>query len=802
MVHGPSLACLQGLGIADVVSEALKNTPQHSVLFLSPSLPKLLEDDFQFILCEGCQQESPNLKLLTCLHTLCPNCLSENKPVGQCPVCRTAIPQASSIPDVDNLLFRSLQARLKVYKKIIGGVDLFCDNCKKASEFWCSECKEFLCITCFEAHQRYLKRESHEAKKVMDIRAGSAKDFLEGTRRTSNLSCSNPTHKSQTVSIYCKKCEKPLCCICALLDSQHAPFCDIHSETQRRQEELGTMNQKLKQKRSSFEATYVALQDEATQLEQAQQEMRELIRQRVEQLVRLIRQEEEELLELVEVQQEQGQQELARELQRVEGVLQRMEAGERLVEKMSLYATDQEVMDMQPFIKDSLEELQQLQPAPVARDRAQPRNFAECRTRLQALVERVMGHPETTPAPAMENSHQVSTSTPAKRKKVQNAKLLTLPVKVTKVEDDNDGWNQPSCWDQPGTSRLVSPMTLAKEDNLLEDVPDGNGGLHDSDSDILYPDSFEEDSTDEESMDSSQLDDLSNTLDESTSEGYLGLPISSQKPLDTTQGSLVFFDVKILKNESIQMTVVDGEKIFPVLIQPVRYLSSLMAKNSVCEIGLRNLLCYLNTVHRPILGGFGLWSLPFPTLLKALTVMDKKEEFSSIVYGFLDILPLIKEEMPERDNYKLKNLASTYLWWHFGDCSTMENANIMKYLCEVLDVNLVKKPRVILSQANLESFISLQPLLAEKLLTKPSAQTLAAHNVGLSELWSCYQQNPEKGLQEVCRIINTHRHSSENKIQNLNKVKVYFQCQEQLAESQKTLAGSSFPGAIKSEERC
>ena len=54
-----------------------------------------------------------------------------------------------------------------------------------------------------------------------------------------------------------------------------------------------------------------------------------------------------------------------------------------------------------------------------------------------------------------------------------------------KVEDNDDGWNQmvpqqPSCLEQPGTSCSVSPMTLAKEDSLLEDVPDGNGELHDS----------------------------------------------------------------------------------------------------------------------------------------------------------------------------------------------------------------------------------------------------------------------------------------------------------------------------------
>ncbi|NXO50920.1 PML protein, partial [Aramus guarauna] len=351
-----------------------------------PSHPPAVEDDFKFILCEVCQQESPNLKLLTCLHTLCLGCLSENKPVRQCPVCRTAIPQASGIPDTDNLLFTNLQARLNIYK-MINSSGPSCSRCREeAAAVWCSECEEFLCTKCFEDHQWFFKKRSHEAKRVEDLRAESAHQFLEDTRKSCNIFCSSPGHTNQghISSIYCKKCCKPLCCSCALLDSQHAPFCDIRSETQRRQEELSTMKQDLTQKRSVFEATYTVLRDEAARLEQAQQEMRELIRHRVEQLVRLIRQEEEELLGLVEARQEQGRRELAKELQRVEGVLRRMEAGERLVEKMNLYATEQEVMDMQPFIKDSLEELQRLQPAAEG-DRAQPGDLAECRARLQAL---------------------------------------------------------------------------------------------------------------------------------------------------------------------------------------------------------------------------------------------------------------------------------------------------------------------------------------------------------------------------------------------------------------------------------
>ncbi|NXF35971.1 PML protein, partial [Nyctibius bracteatus] len=372
----------------DSTAAPMEMGPQLGTPSCSPPLHlRMVEADFQFILCEGCRQESPNLKLLTCLHTLCLDCLSENKPIGQCPVCRTVIPQASGIPDMDNLLFINLQARLDVYKKIINNSGRSCSRCQRnAAAVWCSECEEFLCTKCFEDHQWFFKKRSHEARRLEDLRVESAHWFLENTRKSCNLFCSSPSHASQghISSIYCTKCERPLCCSCALLDSQHAPFCDIRSETQRRQEELSAINQELQQKRSGFEATYTVLQDEAVRLEQAQREMRELIRQRAEQLVQLIRREEEELLGLVEAREEQGRRELAKELQHVEGVLRRMQAGEQLVEKMGLYATEQEVMDMQPFIKDSLEELQQLQPV-VSEDRAHPENFAECRARLQAL---------------------------------------------------------------------------------------------------------------------------------------------------------------------------------------------------------------------------------------------------------------------------------------------------------------------------------------------------------------------------------------------------------------------------------
>uniref|UniRef100_A0A669P6W9 Protein PML n=1 Tax=Phasianus colchicus TaxID=9054 RepID=A0A669P6W9_PHACC len=389
--------------------------PYHAMDGLEPAVPPL-EDNFQFVLCEGCQQESPDLKLLTCLHTLCLGCLRENKPVGQCPVCQTPIPQPDGIPDVDNVLFSSLQARLSIYRRVVSGAELLCDNCGSSSEYWCPECKEFLCTKCFETHQRYVKRENHEAKRVQDIRVGSPQEFLEGTRRTSSLSCPIPTHQKQTLSIYCKQCCRAVCCICALLDAAHSgQHCDVSTEARLRWDELAELGQELARRRAGFEASRAALQDEAARLEAEGLGVQELVRQRVEQLVRLIRQEEEQLLATVEERQKRGRKELESELRRVEAVLRRMEAGERLVEKMGLYATEQEVMDMQPFVKDALEELRRQRPAADG-ELVLHEDFAECHARLQALAERIEGPqaplPTAGPAVPRQDTPSEDSSTP------------------------------------------------------------------------------------------------------------------------------------------------------------------------------------------------------------------------------------------------------------------------------------------------------------------------------------------------------------------------------------------------------
>ncbi|XP_062998372.1 protein PML [Elgaria multicarinata webbii] len=350
-----------------------------------------MEEDFQFLLCKRCGKEAQSPKLLACLHTLCMECLQESKPISQCPVCQFSF--QDEVPFQDNLFFANLQAKLNTFQKIAGERDLVCHRCKGGAEFWCSECEEFLCSNCHDAHKWYLKQKSHESQRLVDLKNDTAQNFLKGVRKSSDLFCSEPSHSNQVVSIYCRGCCKPLCCSCALLDGEHYNaklYCGIREETERRKEELSKIQAELAEKKRAYEQTYGSVRGRLQRLEKVCGETQELIQEKVEEMLQWVRRKGEQLLGKVDRQLRQEREGVQEALKHMERLVQRTASGEQLVEKVALFASDQEVMDMQPFIQKALDELRK-EKLPATGIRVQAENFAEIKGELQALWERLTG---------------------------------------------------------------------------------------------------------------------------------------------------------------------------------------------------------------------------------------------------------------------------------------------------------------------------------------------------------------------------------------------------------------------------
>ncbi|XP_069909518.1 protein PML isoform X3 [Oryctolagus cuniculus] len=361
------------------------------------------EEDFQFLQCQGCHTQAKCPKLLPCLHTLCSGCLEA--PGLHCPICQG--PRAlDGAPVLDNIFFESLQRRLAVHQQVVD-MQAACTRCKEPADFWCFECEQLLCSGCFEAHQWFLK---HEARPLAELRSQSVLQFLESTRKSNNIFCSNPNHRSPMLtSIYCRGCHKPLCCSCALLDSGHSDLkCDLSAEVLQRQDELDATARALRERGGAFGAALAQVRAAIGQLGRARADAEDLIRERVRQVVAHVQAQERELLQQVHACYQRDYEELAARLSRLEAVLQRMRTGGALVRRMKHYASDQEVLDMHGFLHEALCRLRQEEPqGPQAAVRAE--GFDEFKVRLQDLVARVT---QATDAILSRRTSPQSASTP------------------------------------------------------------------------------------------------------------------------------------------------------------------------------------------------------------------------------------------------------------------------------------------------------------------------------------------------------------------------------------------------------
>ncbi|XP_025327993.1 protein PML isoform X1 [Canis lupus dingo] len=854
-----------------------------------------LEEEFQFLCCQSCQAEAKCPKLLPCLHTLCSGCLEASG--LRCSICQVPGPLGAGSPALDNVFFESLQRRLSVYRQIVDA-QAVCTRCKEPADFWCFECEQLLCAKCFEAHQWFLK---HEARPLAELRSQSVCEFLDSTRKSNSIFCSNPNHRTPMLtSIYCRGCSKPLCCSCALLDSSHGELkCDISAEIQQRQEELDTMARVLQEQDGAFGAAHAQMHSAVSQLGRARADTEALIHARVRQLVEHVLAREQELLAGVTARYQRCYEELAGRMGRLEAVLQRIRTGSALVRRMKLYASDQEVLDMHGFLRDALHRLRQEEPHDL-HTAVRTDGFEEFKVRLQELVscitrgtdlavprraspdaagtprdsldvdqtpppEEMLGSPAQAPqltethtgalVQSVPGVHPVPVHaysirdpscreevcnkvTPQKRKSCQTE----CPRKAIKMESEEEretrlaqsSPEQP----RPSTSKAVSPpldgpsspespimgnevflpnsnhstgdpgeaaatrgerghprfARGGSEDGykLLRDVlgfqceeargsvapsPDTHKGASVEERVVVI--SSSEDS-DAENSSSRELDDSSSESSDLQLEGPSSLRVLDNSLADpqAEDRPLVFFDLKIdSETQKIsQLAAVNRESEFRVLIQPQAY-SSMFSKAVSLEVGLQHFLGFLGSMRRPVLACSKLWGPSLPIFFRALEDMNRLWGFQEAISGFLAVLPLVRERVPQASSFRLRSLAKTYLARNVNERSALATVLALRDLCRLLEIS----PGPWLAQhvysfSSLQCFASLQPLVQAAALAQAQARLLALHNVSFTELLAAHRRDPQQGLKKYSRYLGPQTSTSppSQRAVSLQALSTYF----------------------------
>lgn len=145
------------------------------------------------------------------------------------------------------------------------------------------------------------------------------------------------------------------------------------------------MTKALQEQDCTFSAAQAQMHSAVSKMGRVRSDMEELIRSHVRQVVAHVLAQQSELLEEVNTRYRRDYEEIAGQLSRLDAVLQRIRTGSVLVQRMKLYASDQEVLDMHGFLREALCRLRQEQPQSL---QAVVRNdsFDELKVRLQDLV--------------------------------------------------------------------------------------------------------------------------------------------------------------------------------------------------------------------------------------------------------------------------------------------------------------------------------------------------------------------------------------------------------------------------------
>ncbi|XP_033109363.1 tripartite motif-containing protein 2-like [Anneissia japonica] len=177
-------------------------------------LNQFLENvDENVLECTICFKRLQDPKSLNCLHSFCSTCLEDwvkEKGKLTCPTCSKSypIPEGGLRKLPPNTFLNNLLETIKQFSK----KDQIKCVCKKGQpEYYCQDCKQYLCSTCSDLHKDFRLFANHKLHSVEDVRSMTP----------SQMTLLHPPKcllHSKPLEFYCTDCKTPICMHCTITD--------------------------------------------------------------------------------------------------------------------------------------------------------------------------------------------------------------------------------------------------------------------------------------------------------------------------------------------------------------------------------------------------------------------------------------------------------------------------------------------------------------------------------------------------------------------------------------------------------
>ncbi|XP_068214823.1 E3 ubiquitin-protein ligase TRIM33-like isoform X2 [Palaemon carinicauda] len=270
------------------------------------------EDQFTWenVHCVFCDANAADQepKLLPCLHSACNKCLTHeaaepemNKdddivamdPLIHCPMCKKGFPQESIL---DNMFICEAQSGER--GSVAGAEESFtCTSCsdEAIATGLCTDCSEWLCDQCIQAHKRVKVTKDHIIKGKGDVDSDSSSSLKTQTKKS--LFCN--IHTKEKLNLYCQTCDQLTCRDCQLIEHREHKYKFSEEMANLTRERLKQFLLDIRKKRGYIENAKELVAERRQQIISKQESVQADINRLVETFIEIIRQRGNTLFELL-----------------------------------------------------------------------------------------------------------------------------------------------------------------------------------------------------------------------------------------------------------------------------------------------------------------------------------------------------------------------------------------------------------------------------------------------------------------------------------------------------------------------
>ena len=202
--------------------------------------------------CPLCLETVNDPKTLPCLHSFCLKCLDELAGFARrqlqttikCPVCLTSF----QIPEEDSFNNLPTSFHLNRLVDVLALKDgsaqaQKCSSCDEnnTATCYCFVCQIFLCISCFDAHQRLKTTRGHRNVVIEKLQAQDVEELIHRP-----VMCSQQYHENRPLEFYCEECKVSICHKCTVVSHNQHTMTDTQKAAQVQKMQMADAVEKVK----------------------------------------------------------------------------------------------------------------------------------------------------------------------------------------------------------------------------------------------------------------------------------------------------------------------------------------------------------------------------------------------------------------------------------------------------------------------------------------------------------------------------------------------------------------------------